>query len=548
VSRRRNLMGTRSHFVRPVILFLCVVAMVFPSLARASKSTRSTNKPAAKKLDPKKPADKNTRNAAPKAGTTAATKKAAAKPGTKPGTTSAKSASKPAAKTASKTASKTAASKATTRPASRTARSSAARTASASRGQAGSRKAKSVAYRRHHAARSAPRVVRAPSPPRFGSRGIIDEHVHVRRGDSIERILYMRGIGASTAREWMSAAEEVYDLRQVRPRHGLTLRFDRATRSLDSIRYEIDDSSLMVLERQEDGAVEARVEALPYFREVQGIAGRISQGLRDDAIDAGVPPSIAAAMAEVFGWEVEIERLEPGDEFRVIYENIWEVGRQTPLTGQILGAEIVTRGRTYSAILFEDDDGSAYYAPNGESLTRTFLRYPVEFTEISSEFSLERFHPVLHRTRPHLGVDLAAPSAPPGRAAASGTVLASGRSGGLGIAVRLSHGDGVTTTYGHLSEIAPGIVEGRTVERGQVIGWVGSTGLATGPHLHYEVALDGEQLDPMRIRLARTAAVPAHLRRSFERARTAVIQHLAALPETDYPVRVALSPSACRAE
>lgn len=521
--------------VRPVILILCVVAMVFPSLARASKSTRSTTKPAAKKVVPKK--------------VVAAKAKSAPKPSAKStARTSAKASRKPAAKAASRSASKRTATRSVRSGASRKATASASASRSARGKQVARKSTKRVAYRRRHARKSARRVVRAPEPPRFGSRGVIDEHVHVRRGDSIERILYMRGIGASAAREWMGAAEEVYDLRQVRPRHGLTLRFDRATRSLDSIRYEIDDSSLMVLEREDDGAVEARVEALPYVREVQGIAGRISQGLRDDAIDAGVPASVAASMAEVFGWEVEIERLEPGDEFRVIYENIWEVGRQTPLTGQILGAEIVTRGRTYSAVLFEDDDGSAYYAPNGESLARTFLRYPVEFTEISSEFSWERFHPVLHRTRPHLGVDLAAPSGTPVRAAAGGSVVESGRSGGLGIAVRLTHGDGVTTTYGHLSEIAPGIVEGRTVERGQVIGWVGSTGLATGPHLHYEVALDGEQLDPMRIRLARDAAVPAHLRRSFDRARTTVIQHLAALPETDYPVRVALSPSACRAE
>lgn len=547
MSRRRNLMGTRSHLVRPVILILCVVAMFFPSLARASKSTRSTPKPAAKKIAPK-----------PTASSKASSKKASVRPSSKATT---RKATPPARAASARKPTRTAArGKATAKAGKATARSGKAgakssRSAKASARSSGSRKAsarKSTSWRKRYAGkssrRSVRRVVRAPEPPRVGSRGVIDEHIHVRRGDSVERLLYMRGMGASEAREWLGAADDVYDMRQIRPRHGLTLRFDRATRTLDSIRYEIDDSSLMVLEREDDGTVEARVEALPYVREVQGIAGRISQGLRDDAIEAGVPASVAASMAEVFGWDVEIERLEPGDEFRVIYENIWEVGRQTPLTGQILGAEIVTRGRTHSAVLFEDDDGSAYYAPNGESLARTFLRYPVEFTEISSEFSWERFHPVLHRTRPHLGVDLAAPSGTPVRAAAAGSVFEAGRSGGLGIAVRISHGDGVSTTYGHLSEIAPGIAEGRPVERGQVIGWVGSTGLATGPHLHYEVALDGEQLDPMRIRLARDAAVPAHLRRSFDRVRGTVTQHLAALPETDYPVRVALSPSACRAE
>lgn len=379
-------------------------------------------------------------------------------------------------------------------------------------------------------------------------RSYLDEHIHVRQGDTLERILWHRGLAGETAQPWLAAAAGVYDLRRLRPRHGLTLRFDRERQELDSIRYEIDDSALLVLERTADG-VRGRVEALPYVREVRGIAGRIERGLREDAVEAGVPASVASALADLFGWDLDVEEgLRPGDEFRVIYENIWEVGRGEPVTGTVLGAEIVTRGRRHTAVFFEDDAGGAYYRPDGGAVSRAFLRYPVQFTEISSEFSPSRFHPILHRERPHLGVDFAAPHGTPVRAAADGVVVAAGWEGGLGRAVRLLHAGDVLTTYGHLSAIAPAVREGATIERGQVIGWVGASGLATGPHLHYEIERGGEHLDPLAVTAVKDPPVPDERRRAFERVRSLVVEELARLPEADAPVRLVLSANAWRPE
>jgi murein DD-endopeptidase MepM/ murein hydrolase activator NlpD len=401
----------------------------------------------------------------------------------------------------------------------------------------------------------APRAKRRtvqPAPAtalRHGSRGTSDEHVHLRRGDTLETILAARGVGMSEARPWLKAASALYDLRRIQPRRGLTLRFDRATRQLEGIRYEMDDRSLLVLERTEDG-IQARRPGLPYFTEVKGIAGRIDRGLREDAAQAGVPPSIVSEMADIFGWEIDVANdLRPGDEFRILYENIWLTGEPHPQPGRVLGAEVVAESKPYMAVYFEDPEGrGGYYDPAGEALTRELLRYPVEFTEITSEFSLLRRHPLLRRRRPHLGVDFAAPVGTPVRAVAPGTVLFSGWGGQLGRQVRIAHPGNLDSTYGHLNAIAPGIQEGARVERGQVIGYVGATGLATGPHLHFALSRGDEFIDPLTVDAAPSPGVPELARRAFDRARRAVTRRLAALPELVRPVTVSLSDAELRGE
>ena len=391
---------------------------------------------------------------------------------------------------------------------------------------------------------------RATPPPVFGSEGEVDEHVHVRRGDSLEHILLMKGVGPSEAWPWLRAAQTAYDLRLVKPKRGFTLRFDRATRQLQSVRYEIDDQSLLTLERRSDGSVIGRREKLPYFVEVKGVAGRIDRGLKADSREAGVPAEVASELVDIFGWDLDVgANLQPGDEFRIIYENMWEPGVSTPSVGKILGAQVVAGGGTLTAVLFENEDGSGgYYTPDGQALSRDFLRYPVEFREISSEFSAARYHPILHRWRPHRGVDLAAPRGTPVRAVADGWVKQAGWMRGLGEAVRLEHMGDRVTTYGHLNEIAPGIAEGATVEQGQVIGYVGSTGLATGPHLHYEVEEGGLVLDPMQFSVEPEDPVDPSVRRRFDGVRASIVRQLAALPVAARPWAVSLSAASFRSE
>jgi murein DD-endopeptidase MepM/ murein hydrolase activator NlpD len=404
---------------------------------------------------------------------------------------------------------------------------------------------RSARVSRTRSVRTARRPHRAPG----SARDAVDEHIHVRKGDTVENILAARGVGITEAREWIAATVDVFDLTKIRPRQGLTLRFERQTHTLESIRYEVDGRKLLVAEQAGDG-ITARLEDLPYFVEVKGIAGRIERGLREDTVTAGVPARIAADLADIFGWDVDVETgLKAGDEFRVIYENIWQVGMASPQAGKVLAAELVVGGTKQTAVLFEDANGAGgYYAPTGEAVSRVFLRYPVEFTEISSGFSLNRFHPIRRQVRPHWGVDLAAPQGTPVRAAADGSVGVSGWESGLGTTVRIQHANGVETTYGHLSAIAPAVVVGAQIERGQVIGYVGSTGLSTGPHLHYELARDGEHVDPLEFTCEREQAIAPPLGKQFERAKREVVRQLAAIPATRQLTSLSLSTSVLQAE
>ena len=392
------------------------------------------------------------------------------------------------------------------------------------------------------------RRTRLPTPD-ADARAVAEEHVHVRRGDTLESLLGARGVGAAEARPWIAAAAAVYDLRRVAPRRGLTLRFDAASHTLEAIRYEMDDRSLLVLERT-PGGIHAERAPLPYFTEVKGVAGRIERGLREDATGAGVPPRVVSELADIFGWELDLgSDLHPGDEFRVLYENTRQAGEPVGEPGNVLGAAINARGWELTAVFFEDDDGhGAYYRPSGEPLSREFLRYPLEFTEITSAFSPLRVHPILRCPRPHLGVDFAAPPGTPVRAIGDGTVAEARWVRQLGRCVRIEHPGGLVSVYGHLRGIAAGVREGMGVERGQVIGYVGSSGLSTGPHLHFGMDRDGEHVDPLQV----TAAPGAHLsetaRRLFDRVQKAVTRQLVALPRDGSPLTVSLSTAASRAE
>ena len=382
-----------------------------------------------------------------------------------------------------------------------------------------------------------------------GARGIAEEHVHVRRGDTLESLLAAHGVGVAEARPWIAAATAVYDLRRLAPRRGLTLRFDRATHALEAIRYEMDERSLLVLERTA-GDIHAARAPLPYFTEVKGVAGRIERGLREDATGAGVPARVVSELADVFGWELDLASdLRPGDEFRVLYENTRQAGEAAAEPGDVIGAEINARGWELTAVFFEDDDGhGAYYRPSGEPLSREFLRYPLEFTEITSEFSPLREHPILRCPRPHLGVDFAAPPGTPVRAVASGTVVEAGWVHQLGRSVRVEHSGGLRSVYGHLRRIADGVREGMAVERGQVIGYVGSSGLSTGPHLHFALDRGGEYVDPLKLTAAPGPRLPEPARRLFDRVQKAVTRQLATLPRGGSPLTVSLSTPAYRTE
>ena len=252
--------------------------------------------------------------------------------------------------------------------------------------------------------------------------------------------------------------------------------------------------------RDADNGFIANVEEVPLTRETVTATGEIESSLFAAGTAVGLRDATTMELAEIFRWDIDfVLDLREGDSFKVIYEKLQRDGK-TIGDGDILAAEFMNDGTVYRAVRYVNADGKAdYYTPDGKSLRKAFLKAPVQFSRISSIFNPNRQHPILNRIRAHRGVDYAAPTGTPVRAAGAGRVQYRGVKGGFGNVVELEHQGQVVTRYGHLSRFAKGVGPGSKVEQGQVIGYVGMTGLATGPHLHFEYISRGVYMDPQQV-------------------------------------------------
>jgi len=375
---------------------------------------------------------------------------------------------------------------------------------------------------------------------KYESASFIERHATVRRGDSFAQLLRRYDVPAKQALVWQQAARTTFDLSRLRPRRSLTMFFDRGTDDLAAVEYAIDRTNVLVLEKGGDGEVFARQVAVPSSVELRAVSGRIGESMNIDCSEAGVPERIVSELTDIFAWDVDFDELAPGDSFRAVYEVAVDESGRVVQTGTILAAQVEAHGKVMTAIYHADEDGiGGYLDEEGRSLDRGQLRYPLEFTRISSEFSLSRFHPILRHNRPHMGVDFAAPPGTPVRAVADGTVSEAGWKGQLGKTVRIEHAPPTpyASVYGHLQRIASSIVPGAQVNKGQVIGYVGQTGCATGPHLHFALFSGEDYVNPLEITPpARvTPAVPLGPR--FEVAKHALLTALQSLGG-DGPVRL----------
>jgi murein DD-endopeptidase MepM/ murein hydrolase activator NlpD len=306
------------------------------------------------------------------------------------------------------------------------------------------------------------------------------------------------------AQRVVAAAARVLDLRRLRAGQPFTL-----VRSLDGrIReflYEIDGDRLLKISGRPDGALDARIVPIEKAREDATLSAAIDRESPSlfAALDAASEqPELAIAMAEIFAGEIDFNNdLQPGDRFTLAFEKFTRDG-ETAGYGPIAAAEFHNDGRTLRAFLFTPPDGKpGYYDEKGRSLKRFFLRSPLRFEpRITSGFSQARFHPVLHTTRAHLGVDYGAPIGAPVVAVSSGVVLSTTTDGANGRMVRIRHARGYETYYLHLSAFAPGVHAGTRVEQGQLIGRVGMSGLASGPHLDFRIRKNGVFVNPVRER------------------------------------------------
>jgi len=319
----------------------------------------------------------------------------------------------------------------------------------------------------------------------------------------------------ATVHHLVQAARPIHDLARlsIGQPFRLTLGPDGV---ISAFTYGIDELRTLKVKRN-GTSLEAALETRSYETRVETVNGTITSSLFGAVSDAGEEDLLAVDLAAIFEWDVDFNtELQKGDRFRLAVEKQYLEGAFSRY-GSILAAELLRGDRVLRAVRFASDKGAEYFSPEGLPLRKTFLRSPLKFTRISSGFSRARFHPVLKTTRPHLGVDYAAPTGTPVRAAADGTVVLSGWSGGYGKTVRIRHGRGLETLYGHLSRID--VKRGEHVQQGALIGAVGATGLATGPHLDYRTLRDGEYVNPLTIQPPPPEPVPAALRAAFEEAR-----------------------------
>lgn len=262
----------------------------------------------------------------------------------------------------------------------------------------------------------------------------------------------------------------------------------------------------ILIQSDDQGGYTSKLEKLAFDKDIAFRSGRIESSLFGAAERSDLPDSVAIKMAEIYSGQIGFHReLRTGDEFRVVYEQMSFEGEPVG-SGKILAVDFVNDGKSHKAFYFESPEGkSSYYNENGMSLRSTFLRSPLKFSRISSGFSKRRFHPVKQQWKAHHGVDYAAPTGTPIYATANGRVDFVGTKGGYGKVVYLNHHNGYSTRYAHMSRFASGLRKGDKVEQGEIIGYVGATGWATGPHLHYEFRVKSEPIDPLAIKLASVA-------------------------------------------
>ena len=338
----------------------------------------------------------------------------------------------------------------------------------------------------------------------------------VRRGDTLGSVLARLGVDDAAAQNFLRTDVRARSLYQLRPGKSLRVRDDTDGRLL-SLRYPGQRGELLAIDRDGDGFV---VQTAPgeASASLELRANEVRSSLFAAADAVGLPDAITMQLADIFSGDVDfLHDLRQGDRFSVLYE-VRRIDGEPAGPGQIVAAEFINKGVVHRAFLWRSSDGTeSYYGEDGRSLKKAFLRSPVEFTRITSGFSLARLHPFLKTWRAHKGVDFAAPTGTPVHAAGAGKVTTAGRQGGYGNVVMLQHPGAYSTVYAHLSRFAPGVKAGAHFNQGDVIGYVGMTGWATGPHLHYEFRVDNVQRNPMTLALPNAQPVPAGQRAAYLR-------------------------------
>jgi murein DD-endopeptidase MepM/ murein hydrolase activator NlpD len=357
----------------------------------------------------------------------------------------------------------------------------------------------------------------------------------VKRGDTLEILFRRNGLSLTDLTTMVALPDASAALKILKP--GDRLEVAHRDGQVLSLRREIDEIKLLAIARVDSGFTASTIEREVDVRAV-GAHGTIDSSLFEAGTAAGLSDRVTMAMAGIFDWDIDfILDVREGDSFTVIHEELWRDGVKLR-DGEVIAAEFTNQGKTFRAARFADGSGrTGYFTPEGRSVRKAFMRAPLD-ARVSSNFSMRRRHPVLNTIRAHRGVDYAAPSGSPIRATGDGKVSFRGVQGGYGNTIVLQHGGNITTLYGHLSRFGTARA-GARVNQGDIIGYVGQSGLATGPHLHYEYRVNGAHRNPRTVALPPADPIPPELQTEFLAATESLWRQLDGYaPMTELPLEV----------
>ena len=349
--------------------------------------------------------------------------------------------------------------------------------------------------------------------------------VTIKAGDNLSNLFQQQGLGAGVVHTIASTSGAGKELAHIRPGETLEFRVNKAG-ELTQLRYIQSKLKSIFFTKAENSYTAEHITLQPQVQ-LTYTEGRIENSLFLASQKAGLSNSLTMKLAEIFGWDIDfVQDIRSGDKFNLIYEENY-LNDEKLSDGNILSATFTNQGKTYTALRYTDSKGNTgYYSKDGQSMKKAFLRTPVDFTRISSRFNPNRLHPVFKTKRPHRGVDYAASTNTPIKAAGDGRIKFSGWQNGYGNVVYIQHPNNIVTVYAHQNKIGKGIAKGKTVRQGQTIGYVGKTGWATGPHLHYEFRVNGQHRNPVTVKLPDASPISKQEMARFKRHTRMALQQL----------------------
>lgn len=352
--------------------------------------------------------------------------------------------------------------------------------------------------------------------------------VSIKKGDSLSKIFNRLGLPHSDAIA-LASVNNMKSLNYLNVGEMLEIK-TTPDNKFSGLKYRINRIKTIEINRNEAGELISTTEELEPKTRIRDVTAPIQGNLFSTADNLNISSRVISKLSAIFRWDIDFARdIKEGDRFSLIYEEQY-INNELVLTGDIVAAEFIINGSVTRAIRHKDEDGNAhYYTPEGKSLRKAFLRNPIRFAKVTSGFTKRRYHPVLKKWRAHKGVDYAAPKGTPIMATADGVISHIGRKGAYGKAIVINHGKSYSSLYGHMKGFKKDLKNGARVKQGQIIGYVGSTGLATGPHLHYEFRIDGKHVDPLAVDLPKALPIDSEELNEFIAASEKWIRRLDAL-------------------